>query len=628
VTRAPADARQRAAWAFVLLNYLAAFLHAQRYLWAAGELPSWPGWIFVEAGLLAQVGLAVLAVALLLQLASLADRRALAARLVGALAFTLLNLGLYVDSWIYALFRFHFNGLALNVLLTPGGWESMELPARDVAMASAATGLLFLVELGLYTRLLRRSRQRADRGGSPIPRPRLRWLALAGFVLGLVLTERLIYAAAEIVQIPAITREARLIPLYEPIRLRRSIDRAAFDATGHVAAVPAPDAGSALAYPRAALTGQVKADRRWNIVWIAVESWRSDVFTPETTPHMWASSRKAQVFRQHLSGGNSTRFGIFSMLYGLYGTYWWPVLGEHREPVLLSTLAQAGYRFRILSSSGLRYPEFRQTAFVAMTSSISDRLPGESSIERDVSLARAFEEFVGTPAPDRPFFAFLFLDSPHSPHLFPPEYARYLPIDVDPSLLHTDLRERARRMFNRYRNSVLYVDSVIGRILDALTRAGLDDRTIVMITGDHGQEFGEHGFSGHGSAFTTEQTHVPLILRVPGLPFHEHTHLTQHYDLPPTMLTLLGVDDPPRAYGLGRNMLEPAERPYAVICGYRDCALRDADGWLIFGIEGKTALQLEARDRDYRELDDRAEAIRRRAPRIAEVLGDMRRFLR
>ena len=183
-------------------------------------------------------------------------------------------------------------------------------------------------------------------------------------------------------------------------------------------------------------------------------------------------------------------------------------------------------------------------------------------------------------------------------------------------------------MFNRYRNSVLYVDAMIGRILNTLERTGLVNRTIVMITGDHGQEFGEHGFFGHGSAFTPEQTHVPLILYLPGVPFHEHTHRTHHHDLPATMLAQLGVDDPPSRYSLGRNMLEPVERPYALTCGYRDCALRDADGWLIFGMEGKTAFEFEVRDRDYRELEGRGEAVRRRAPQIAEVMGDMRRFLR
>ena len=382
-----------------------------------------------------------------------------------------------------------------------------------------------------------------------------------------------------------------------------------------------------LNYPRKPVGGHVSADRRWNIVWIVVESWRFDVFTPENTPNIWQFSRRAQVFDRHMSGGNSTRFGIFSLMYGLHGSYWWSVLAEEREPVLVAKLAEENYRFRILSSSALRYPEFRRTAFVSVLPSISDRFPGQDSPERDVHLARTFDEFLASASPDERFFAFLFLDSPHSPFLFPPAYTKYLPIS-EPSVLEAETPAGVRGMFNRYRNSVFYVDSVVGRILDGLAQRGLLERSVVVITGDHGQEFYEHGFFGHGSAFTPEQSRVPLIMYVPQMPFREYSHLTQHQDLPATMLALLGINDPPARYSLGRNMLEVAERPYAVVCGYRDCALQDSEGWVVFGIEGKTTLQFDVRDADYAEVEDRAAAVRRRAQPLGEVMREMRLFLR
>src|SRR5437867_1748538 len=84
-----------------------------------------------------------------------ADPDALAVRVVGALLFTLLHAFLYVDSRIFGLFKFHFNGLVLNVLFTPGGWESMELPAWDVATAIAGLAAVFGLELFGYTMLIR-----------------------------------------------------------------------------------------------------------------------------------------------------------------------------------------------------------------------------------------------------------------------------------------------------------------------------------------------------------------------------------------------------------------------------------------------------------------------------------------
>lgn len=619
MTRYPVAVRQRALLMFVALNFLAAGLHAQRFLFAEDALPSSLGLAFAALALLAQVGLATVALHAVLGAVALVDSWALATRCLGALAFTLLQAFIYVDARIYGFFRFHFNALALNVLLTPGGFESMELPSRDVVMANAGIAILLGLELLGYTALLRRARAATW----PVRR---RWLALVATVLGLVAAERLTYAAGDLLDIPGVVRQTRLIPLYEPLRLREVRQRLRI--RGDAGALTYDPSRSALNYPRVPVVGTVRADHRWNVVWILVESWRADTFTPDNTPNIWQFSRQAQVFRQHLSGGNSTRFGIFSMIYGLHGTYWWPFLAEGREPVLIAKLAEAGYRFRISSSTSLGYPELRRTAFVSVRPFLVDRLPGGTVAERDLQQARAFKAFLEETPREDAFFGFLFFGAPHFPFRFPPEHAKFLPVLADPTIAQAQTPEGARRMYNGYRNSIHYVDSVVGPVLAALERRGLLDRTIVVVTGDHGQEFYEHGFFGHGSAFTPEQTRVPLIMHVPGLPFREHDHLTQHQDLPATMLALLGIDDPPEGYSLGRSMLEGSGRPYAVVCGFRECALQDSEGWLVFGVEGKTSLSLEARNRDYAEIEDSGPAVSRRLSHLTAIMREMRLFAR
>lgn len=612
-------ARQRALLAFVAVNGVVAGLHAQRFLLAGSVRPTGLGLLFASLALLAQAGLATLAIYAILAAVALVDVTALATRCLGALAFTLLQTFIYVDARIYGFFRFHFNSLAMNVLFTPGGFESMQLPMRDVVMASVGIAVLLAVEFVGFTILLGRAREATW----PIRR---RGLALAAAVLVLIAAERLTYAAGDLLNVPSVARQTRLIPLYEPLRLREVRQR--LQIPKDIGPRTSDPTQSALVYPRMPVVGKVKADHRWNVVWIMIESWRSDTFTSDNTPHIWQFSRGAQVFRQHLSGGHSTRFGIFSALYGLHGTYWWPFLAEGREPVLISKLSEAGYRFRILSSTSLGYPEFRQTAFVSVRPSLTDNLPAPTVDERDVLQARAFHDFLEATPRDQAFFAFMFLGSPHFPFLFTPEHAKFLPIAEDPTVAEAQSAEGGRLMYNRYRNSVHSVDAIAGMILDALAQRGLLDRTIVVITGDHGQEFYEHGFFGHGSAFTPEQTHVPLIMHVPGLPFREHDQLTQHQDLPATMLALLGVDDPPEHYSLGRNMLRGPGRPYAVVCGFRECALQDSEGWVVFGVEGKTSLSLEARDRDYVEVESSGPAVSRRLDRLMAVMGEMRFFLR
>jgi arylsulfatase A-like enzyme len=70
----------------------------------------------------------------------------------------------------------------------------------------------------------------------------------------------------------------------------------------------------------------------------------------------------------------------------------------------------------------------------------------------------------------------------------------------------------------RYDSEVSFVDAAVGRVLDSLDRLGLSDKTVVIITSDHGEAFGEHGMIRHGFEVWEELVRVPLILHVPGAP--------------------------------------------------------------------------------------------------------------
>jgi arylsulfatase A-like enzyme len=100
-------------------------------------------------------------------------------------------------------------------------------------------------------------------------------------------------------------------------------------------------------------------------------------------------------------------------------------------------------------------------------------------------------------AKQEPFFGWVFFVSPHSPYL------RQYPEDEDTSLR------------GRYDQEVRYMDAQTGRLLDHLRATGLLENTIVIIHGDHGEEFGEHGSTQHHSLYI-EVAHVPLVIHVPG----------------------------------------------------------------------------------------------------------------
>jgi choline-sulfatase len=100
-----------------------------------------------------------------------------------------------------------------------------------------------------------------------------------------------------------------------------------------------------------------------------------------------------------------------------------------------------------------------------------------------------------------------------------------------------------------YDGEVAFTDHHIGRVLDALDASPLADRTVVMLTGDHGEAFGEHGEYFHGRDLWDEIVRVPLLIRVPGGSPRRIARRVSHVDLAPTVLDLAGVDPDPGARG-------------------------------------------------------------------------------
>ena len=120
-----------------------------------------------------------------------------------------------------------------------------------------------------------------------------------------------------------------------------------------------------------------------------------------------------------------------------------------------------------------------------------------------------------------------------------------------------------------YDGEIRFTDMHLGRVFARLKALGLWDRTAIVVTGDHGEGFGEHGVTEHGFDLYTAQTKVPLIVRVPGLAPRRISASAGHVDLAPTLLNLArGPQD--HAF-LGRSLLPelsgaaaPAAPPPAV----------------------------------------------------------------
>jgi membrane-anchored protein YejM (alkaline phosphatase superfamily) len=168
----------------------------------------------------------------------------------------------------------------------------------------------------------------------------------------------------------------------------------------------------------------------------------------------------------------------------------------------------------------------------------------------------------------------------------------------------------------------------VGDVLRRLEAGGRLDDTVILVTGDHGEECYEHGHWGHNAAFTPEQIRVPLVLHVPGLAPAAHDALTGHQDLAATFLEMLGVENPPADYSQGRSLLGPTADLFQVSCGWNQCALVDGAGLVVFGTEPYNARGLDVLDPDYREVADPARALRERSLALRSLMAEMSAFLR
>ncbi len=123
---------------------------------------------------------------------------------------------------------------------------------------------------------------------------------------------------------------------------------------------------------------------------------------------------------------------------------------------------------------------------------------------------------------------------------------------------HEGTKEFGGGKVGLYDHEVRFTDDHIGRLIADLKSRGLYDKTAIVVTGDHGEGFGEHGISLHGYHLYAAQTKVPLIIRVPGLPAGRSKMPVSHVDILPTLANLVGAE--PTKEMDGRSLVDQLAR--------------------------------------------------------------------
>ncbi|EGQ7852417.1 DUF3413 domain-containing protein [Vibrio vulnificus] len=596
---------------FILINALVLMLIASRYFSFLPEFPTDPlGITFILAGTWGQMTLlaAIIGLVTIPTLFLPKPFRNGTQALIASLGVATL----FIDTIVFAQYRFHINAVVLELVMSG---QIVSFPLITWLMVIGGVALLLAAQWWTIRWL---------ENGAPVRALKLgRKFALLTFAALLATNAIHIWAAAHAYQ--PVTTVKRYLPLFYPatadkfMRKQGWVDEEALERQKALAFKRKND----LNYPLAPLQTQ-PVEKPLNIMLLVVDSWRADTFNADNTPNMWKYAQSGVVFNNHIATGNATRTGIFGLFYGIPGTYWHGFLANQQSPVLIDRLQALDYQLGIFTAAQLRKPEFNQTVFTKVENlRIGSR--GNWPSELDADLTQDWLAWYDQRDKSKPTFSFLFYDAPHG-YDFPVDFEpKYEPMLKEVNYLKLNNDTDPTPFFNRYKTSVRYVDSMATKVLDKLKESGDLENTVVIITGDHGQEMNDNklNFWGHNSNFTDAQVNVPFAIFGPGVDpakMQWSTEaLTSHQDVVPTLMKhYLGVTNDVKDYSVGEDLLGDAvKRDWIISSNYSGYAIITEDNILEVSGGGqyqfmdKTNRQLKEQQPNFTYLQQALEQISR-----------------
>ncbi|MDA5337382.1 DUF3413 domain-containing protein [Stenotrophomonas maltophilia] len=496
---------------------------------------------------------------------------------------------LLVDAKVFTLYRFHLNAMVVNMVFGGALQDQVALSWKTWLQVALLVGAVFTAE-GLLAwacwKLLPAASHRR--------RVLQAWAAVALLMGGGQLATAYYDARGD----RDVIAQWNYLPWAQPITAKSFMRRLGV-VSQQQAGLPDPRHAQLL-YPLHPLRCQ--SPHRPNVLMVVLESLRHDALTPQLMPHTSALAQDARVFDHHFSTGNATRYGLFGLLYGLPGGYWPSMLDEQRGSQLFQVLGQQGYDLHLYGSAPMYSPEFDRTVFADVRDQLHQGPSALKSDGRDRAIVGALQQDIrASQAADHPWFGFVFLDSTHAPYHMPEGYPPVAtPMAADIDFLKFGPEHDPTPELNRYRTAVHYADSLIGSLLDDLRAQGLAEDTIVLVTGDHAEEFNDLGLNywGHNGNFSDYQLQVPFVLHWPGKAAGHDARTSSHEDWVPTLMRhALGCENALADYSTGQDLLaEPQGQRALVVESWSQRAVRHGDAIYVFDKFGNaTALDLHYR---------------------------------
>lgn len=509
------------------------------------------------------------------------------------------------DVAVYHLYHFHFGGVFWDILRSGALSEVLVFSTSEWVLAACLLLFVVLVEVLLvrytWSRVLRNNKQNSMKMFALLFG--IFWFAFAIYGYSLSLTTNSNNNAALRSNAHLIIMSAKIVPYYSntlAVLANGRVSSANIDSADDGYFAQNSGVTHRLHYPLHPLQIQHKK-QPYNIVVITIDTWRHNAMTAKVTPNIAQFAQQSIQFDHHISGGNCTQPGIFTMFYGLPATYWSATLAQHTGPAFINALLHQHYQLGIYASASLHYPAFNDNVF-SHVPNLEVETKGATSAVRDQAITGEFKQFITQRNKKHPFFSFLFYDEVHNWCGSDQPYQK----PFQPAIQSCDRMALSGNTspipyLNRYDNAAHYVDGLVGHVLNTLKSQHLLKHTIVIITADHGEEFNDEnlGYWGHASAFDRYQIHVPMIVHWPGMKPTTITYPTSHFDIVPTLMQrVLGVKNPIADYSVGQSLFKKGGRPFYVVGSYTNYAVLQPQRINVFYTEGSVDVQ----NRDAQEI--------------------------
>jgi arylsulfatase A-like enzyme len=314
----------------------------------------------------------------------------------------------------------------------------------------------------------------------------------------------------------------------------------------------------------------------FNVILLVVESLRPEVPTliskgTEVMPHLASIRPLCAVFSNHYSQSSSSSYADIVPLssqspFRSETQHFYSSIHSYPRPRIYDLLKQFGYQTAIISSQDERwggmhrylesehldlffhaggarstalYVEEQDGGFAAFSRfQRSGKIDDAETIGTAIEWIRSVKE--------TPFFLYTNLQNSHFPYRVPKGGVRkFWPNIQYPNVgMNGMTPDMVPEMYGRYLDSLHYVDQQIGRLLKALREEDLLDDTFLVVTGDTGQAFLEHGYSNHAGPMYNEVIRTPCLISLPDrLAGHRGVYdfATSHINIAPTVLSLLNL---------------------------------------------------------------------------------------